>query len=433
MGQTTVARVLGGLLAVASAVPAWGQTGYQYEQLAPDPVLKTPATLESMSMRAGYEQRHRDCLDAGFHLDAVLAARPDWAGALELRLFCERQENRRVDEMADLTGLVELQPENWKRWFDRATLHQENLELEPAIEDLNEAIKLRWWEINLYAQRCRWEEEREEYASAFADAEKVHQLVPSWSVPVKEMARLAVKAGRGEGDVARYLKLAEIGDPKPEDSPRSDDDLSTDGMGSEELMLRAGYALRQRKAEQELRFLNAALVRQPGLMSALERRVQIAMFATQEQRMNSRLFPLLNPRKDVDTLISLDPKRPDYYRLRIELRSLRSNWYLYSYSEKPEATLQDYGMIILLEPHEGKNYVDRADFRLQMKNPDLDAAIEDYRQAIDLEPGNARYCYKMAQAYARNKAQLTEALALNWALIGEPDNAAWLKERAKLP
>jgi hypothetical protein len=29
-----------------------------------------------------------------------------------------------------------------------------------------------------------------------------------------------------------------------------------------------------------------------------------------------------------------------------------------------------------------------------------------------LEPGNARYCYQMAQAYPRNKAQLAEALAL---------------------
>lgn len=433
MGQTTVARVLGGLLVVARVASVSAQTGYQYEQLAPDPVLKTPATLESMAMRAGYEQRHRDCLDAGFHLDAVLAERPDWAGALELRLFCERQENRRVDEMSDLTDLVELQPENWKRWLDRANLHQKNLELKLAMEDLDEAIGLRWWDSNLYAQRSRWDEEQRDHASAFANMERVHQLFPIGSAPLREMARLAVKVGRGDVEAVRYMKLAEIADPKPEDSPRNDDDLSTDGMGSEELMLRAGYAARLRKQEQELRFLNAALIRQPGLMFALEMRVQIAKFATQEQRMNSHLFRMLNPREDVDMLISLDPKRPDYYRLRIELRSLSSYSYLYPYSETPEATLQDYGMIILLEPYEGRNYVDRANFRLQMKKPDFDAAIEDYRTAIDLEPGNAQYCYSMAQAYARNKAQLTEALALNWALIGEPENAAWLKERAKLP
>jgi hypothetical protein len=162
MGRTIAARgmggLLGGLLVGVGAASAWGQTGYQYENLAADPVLKTPATLESMSMRASYEQRHRDCLDAGFHLDAVLAARPDWAGARELRLFCERQEDRRVDEMHDLNSLVELQPANWRRWFDRAVLHQRNLEREDALADITQAIKLRGWESGLYQVRSSWEE-----------------------------------------------------------------------------------------------------------------------------------------------------------------------------------------------------------------------------------------------------------------------------------
>jgi tetratricopeptide (TPR) repeat protein len=429
MGRTIATRgmggLLGGLLVGVSAASAWGQTGYQYEQLAPDPVLKTPATLESMSMRASYEQRHRDCLDAGFHLDAVLAARPDWAGALELRLFCERQEDRRVDEMHDLNRLVELQPANWKRCVDRAAVHQRNLEREDALADITQAIKLRGWESGLYQVRSSWEEAEEDFPKAFADMEQVHRLVPEWVVPLKEMARLGVKAGRSEADAARYRKLAEIGDPKPEDSPRNDDELSTVGMGSEELMLRAGYAMHLKKWEQELRFINAALVRQPGLIPALERRVLIGRAATMEQRNSSRLFRVLNPRIDVETLISLDPSRPDYYRIRIELRR--------PYDNDLEAPLKDYEMIVRLEPYEGKNYSDRADFQMQKKNPNFDAAIADYRQAIDLEPGNAQYCYRMAKAYEKNKALLTEALALNWALIGEPENAAWLSERAKLP
>jgi tetratricopeptide (TPR) repeat protein len=256
--------------------------------------------------------------------------------------------------------------------------------------------------------------------------EQVHRLTPEWVVPVKEMARLAVKAGRSEADAARYRKLAEIGDPKPEDSPRNDDELSTVGMGSEELMLRAGYAMQLKKGEQELRFINAALVRQPGLIPALERRVQIGrMFTVEQRNSSSPLFRGVSPRRDVDTLISLDPSRPDYYRLRIQLRG--------SFSNEMEATLKDYGIILRLEPYEGKNYADRADFQMQKKNPNFDAAIADYRQAIDLEPGNAQYCYRMAKAYEKNKALLTEALALNWALIGEPENVAWLSERAKLP
>jgi hypothetical protein len=429
MGQRAATAAMGGLLSglvLASAISGEAQTGYQYEELAPDPVLKTPATFESMLMRAGYEQRHRDCLDAGFHLDAVVAAKPDWAGALELRLFCEREENRRVDELADLTKLVDLEPTYWKRWSDRAGLHQRNLERKMALEDLNEAIKLRWWDPALYAQRASWEEALEEYPEAFTDVEEVHRLYPEGAGPLKEMARLAVKAGRSEADAARYLKIAEFGDPKPEDSPRKDDDLSADGMGSEELMLRAGYAARLNKLALELRFLNAALVRQPGLAPALERRVQISRWVPPPQWINLRGLQMPDPRKDVETLISMEPKRADYYRLRIELQAPY-------HSESDQEKLRDYGTIILLEPYVAKNYADRAGFQMQMMIPNLDGTIEDYRQAIELDPGNAQYCYQMAHAYAKKKALLTEALALNWALIGEPDNAAWLRERAKLP
>lgn len=417
-----------GVIGLASrAASGWGQTGYQYEELAPDPVLKTPATLESMAMRAGYEQKHRDCLDSRYHLDAVVAARPDWAGVLELRLFCEREENRRVDEWDDLNRLVELQPTNWKRWLDRANLEERNLERQDALRDVTRAIELRGWEVNLYEYRYKWREEEKDYAGALSDLEEIHRLYPEFSLPLKEMARVAVLTGKDAAVVARYSKLAEIGDPKPEDSPRFDDDLPTEAMSSEELMLRAGYALRLHKQELELRFLNSALVRQPGLMPALERRIQIARGATPEQRY-LRIYQVLDPRKDVDTLISLDPNRPDFYRLRIEIRQLRP-----TSRREDEAMLKDYGMLIKLDPFVGRNYADRADFTMRMKDPDFEAAIADYRRAIDLEPGNAQYCYRMAKAYEMKKASLTQALALNWALIGEPENAAWQRERAKLP
>ncbi|WP_353063946.1 hypothetical protein RBB77_22230 [Tunturibacter psychrotolerans] len=414
MARMVAARSLIAVLIASFPVPIWPQTGYQYEEMAPDPVLKTPATLDSMMMRAGYEQRHRDCLDAGLHIDAVLALKPDWAGARELRLYCERQEERRVEEMDDLNKLIDLQQDYWRRWSDRADLHEKNLEQQMALEDVSRAIELLPWGIDLYIRRGDWKEKLQDYGGAFADAEEVHRLAPESVRQVKEMARLALLAGQSEPVVARYRKLAEIGDPKPEDSPRKDDDLSTAGMGSEELTLRAGYALTLGKLELELKFLSAALAVQPGLIPALERRVEIARMEKQ--------WIALNPRQDVERLIELNPKRADYYRFRIEFRP---------FPKDPEATLRDMGTIIRLEPYEARNYYDRAYFELGLKDPD--SAIEDLRHAIDLDPSNAQYCYRLSKAYAQKKALLTEALALNWALIGEPDNAVWLRERAKLP
>jgi hypothetical protein len=144
-GWMRVLAMCGPLLTVGAAA----QTGYQYELLAPDPVLKTPSTLQSMLMRAGHEQRHQDCLDAGFHINAVLAKGQDWSGAWALRLYCEQKEGRRVDELADLTTLIKLQPKNWRWWSERARVHGEDVDREAALADLNRAIALRPWEAEL--------------------------------------------------------------------------------------------------------------------------------------------------------------------------------------------------------------------------------------------------------------------------------------------
>jgi len=98
------------------------QTGYQYERLAPEPSLKTPYNNDSMLMRAGYEQRHRECLDAGMHIDTVLTEKPNWEGAREMRLYCEREQDQRVEELNDTSKLIALQPGNWMRWRDRAVV-----------------------------------------------------------------------------------------------------------------------------------------------------------------------------------------------------------------------------------------------------------------------------------------------------------------------
>jgi hypothetical protein len=95
MRWSTVTMAWVGVLLVWGSY-GWAQTGYQYERLAPEPSLKTPYNDDSMLMRAGYEQRHRDCLDAGMHIDTVLAKKPNWVGAREMRLSCEREQDHRT-------------------------------------------------------------------------------------------------------------------------------------------------------------------------------------------------------------------------------------------------------------------------------------------------------------------------------------------------
>jgi hypothetical protein len=382
-------------LELAVSAFAWSQTGYQYEQLAPDPVLKTPHNLDSMLMRAGYEQRHRDCLDAGRRIDTVLTEKPNWIGAREMRLYCERELDQRVEEMDDASKLIGLQPNNWKRWRDRAVVEIKDAAWQQAIQHLSKAILMRPWEVSLYAMRAQARETLLDYRGAFADYEAIHRLQGEKGEPLKEMARLAVQAGKTKADEERYRELAEIAAPS---EPRRDEGLPMDELGTEKLLLYAGYAESLEKRDLEIRFLDAVQRVQYDNVRALEMKAAL-----------TRNIGF------VSQLIALNPSRSDYFVMRYELHP----------------SLYDASAIVGLEPYEGKSYARRAEFVANRGG--LGDPVADYRKAIDLEPGNAEYCYGMSKVYQKRGAFLLQTLALNWALVGEPDNAEWLKERAALP
>ncbi len=227
------ALAIGGLLI---AVAAWGQN----EQMAFDPVLKTEATLDSMLLRAGYEQTHHRCEDAGLHIHAALAAKPDWAGAAAMLLFCDRLERRMVDEQSDLSRLIALQPDNWLWWENRSRVHAAYLDWDRAISDITRAIELRPRRAEFFSVRMSWEERKKDFAAAFADAEQLHRLLPDSGAQWEKMAELAMRAGKNGEDEHRYRAIAAINPATLPVFMRSDDDLGTADVSADVLMLRAG-------------------------------------------------------------------------------------------------------------------------------------------------------------------------------------------------
>jgi tetratricopeptide (TPR) repeat protein len=242
--------------------------------------------------------------------------------------------------------------------------------------------------------RARWRESNDEYDLAFADYEQMHKLLAEQVEPLSNMARVAVRAGKGKESEDRYRALVEIVSPR---EPRSDESLPTDGMSVEELMLRGGYAANLEKRDLELKFLNAAVAMQRGHVRALE-----------------LIASLTRSVQVVSWLITLNQSRADYFVMRTEFMM-------------PRPLMGDLDSAVRLEPFEAKHYAQRAQWEQGQ------AAIADYRRAIDLEPGNPVYCYGLSRAYAAQHAFLLQTLALNWALVGDPENAEWLKERAALP
>lgn len=449
---------IAGLIAGSSLLHA--QTGYQAERLAPDPVLKTPATPESMLMRAGYEQRHRDCLDAGLHIDAVLESNPEWAGALALRLYCEREEKRRVDEEADLTKLIQLQPTWWRWWAWRAKVREENVDRDGAMADTTEAIRLRPWDAELYRRRSYLKEDRRDYAAAFGDLKIVHQLLPEQAEPLRALAARAVLYGRSEAEAEQFGALAEVADPTVKDPKRKDEDLYTDEMGPEELMLRVSYAETLQKWRLALRLLNAALEVKPGLRRGWEMRIALGMAhpglttyamyhrrasdaysrnpkkrkrqEEEDRRLERNLTLGVDPLRDVRELIELEPGRADYYRLRIRLlKPLAISRANMPRAEWEGQLWKDYAKLVELEPYEQRNYAEFAEF--EMTQNAAEDAVKDYLLAIDLDPSNAQYSYRLSRAYDMQRLAAKRILSLNLALVGEPENAVWVRERAMLP
>ncbi len=173
-----------------------------------------------------------------------------------------------------------------------------------------------------------------------------------------------------------------------------------------------------KKWEVELRLLNAALMADPKLIRALEMRVQLAV--NKEVDAPSPAIRRLDPRADLDKLIQMNPQM-DYY------------WILSSLgppSRDMQSQLRFYTDLLALEPYVANLYASRA--RVEMGLNMTEAAIGDYKRAIDLDPGNAMYYGSLASAFAAKKDVTSQRMMLDLALVGDPDNVTWQRERAKL-
>jgi hypothetical protein len=450
---------------------AGAQTGYQAEPIAPDPALKSVQIPESVLMRAAYEARHRDCPDAAKHLDAVQLERPRWAPVFAVRLLCARSEANAPEERAALNALTALQAGNWVWWRDSAQRHAKDVEPSAAVSDLGRAIVLRPWDGALYAQRSEWREQLRDYNGAYSDAARQHVLEPERGAPLERMARLADRAGRPAGEAQQDHALAELNPEQLPFATRDDSDLPVAKMSLQELLLRAGYALRTSRNDLARELVQAALTRRPDTAAALEMIYQLWKRGVVGED---------QARAAVNALVKLNGQRADYYRWLLEMGA----------SDAEKLGLDR--AIIAVEPYEAKNYADLAALELTFETrhgamePSLPTNIPwpptvtpapairpgppapvrppnaaarqavaartraaagaagadgqaagsaegDYRLAINLDPSEPAYYFGLAQALDKRSAFPLEMMALNMALIGDPGNQDYQAARAKLP
>jgi hypothetical protein len=182
-------------------------------------------------------------------------------------------------------------------------------------------------------------------------------------------------------------------------------------------------------------------------------------------------------RRAIQRLVQLNGARGDYYRWLLEM------------AQSDDEKLRLYRAIVRAEPYDAKNYAALAGFELSLEPqtgamesplptavPGLNGVPElpsgnpatgstelppprvyrqtpqpqetrrsqvdgrtagsaeaDYRHAIELDPCEPAYYYGLAEALERRSAFPLETMALNMALIGDPDNADYRAARARLP
>jgi hypothetical protein len=401
------ALAMGGLLmAAALGRGAWGQD----EQMAFDPVLGGQSPMDVMLLHAGYEQNHMLCQDADKRTHAVLVVKPDWVGAQAVLLVCEANQGRMVDEIQDLTRIVALAPENPTWWQMRASAYAKYLYFDNAIADTSKAIALLPRNEFLYRQRSEWRAERQDFAGEFEDLESLHELRPEDGSLWLEMANLAQTAGKTDAEELRDRQMAQINPPVLPAEERDDSKLSMAGMSRDELMLRAGYAVRTKKTALALRFLNTVLNVEPRYIPALEMRYQLKKTGVSTATRNRRAEPAWHVPDDLKLLVELYP-----IRWLDELVNVTQG------HVDDKVRLEYVTQMIALGPYYASLYIQRALLERDLKL--VDAAMEDYRRAFYLEPNNPEGYIDLAQIFEDRKNYEREAQMVTLALIGAPNNA----------
>jgi tetratricopeptide (TPR) repeat protein len=412
------ALIAGGLLMVAAVGRGIGQD----EQMAFDPIANAQSPVDETMLRAGYEWGHRLCPIANVRIRGVLMAKPDWVGEQASLLVCDSMQARLVDEIHDLTRLLALAPESPDWWVQRANLYATYLFFDKAIADVSQAIGMRPRYADLYRLRGRWEDRTQDYAGELEDLTQVHELNPEQGSPWQDMADLAHAAGKTDLDELHYRQMAAINPRVLPEVERDDSKLSTTEMSRDELMLRAGYALRVKRQALALRFLNVVLHVEPRYIPALELRYGLEVTRGGVPRPDSPAMA------DLKLLVELNPA----HWLKEMLRVAEAN-------RDDKTALSCLTQMIALEPYVSGLYEMRAALAWRMTcalaHVDLalvDSAIEDYKRSISLSPGTTGGYVGLADIYDGRKDYVREKRMLELALIGDPDNETLKRKLAKL-
>jgi tetratricopeptide (TPR) repeat protein len=345
-----------------------------------------------------------------FTLGMARRAAGDWEGAISR--FSDAL-NQKIEPSSSLDKSVV--------YFYRGFSYLSQNNLDRALADLNQAIKLQPTVAEAYANRVVIYIAKGDYSHALADANQAIKLEPNLAVSYNNRGLISMATGNYDqaiADFSQTLKL--LPDVKDSDHVirQNGSQLGTFNPSNREVptvnllftelsdypvyLNRGGAYLSKGDYDHALADFNQAIKLQPDGVFAYVNRVAV-YFAKQD---------FDRALADINQVIKL---QPDFALAYLKRGSV------YYFKGDSDRALADLNQAIKLQPDFALAYLSRG--AVYMKRDDNDRAIADFSQALKLAPDDAEAYLTRGSSYSQ-KGDYDRAFAdFNQALKLAPDNA----------
>lgn len=316
--------------------------------------------------------------------------------------------------------------DNAVAWQERALRKINKGDVDGAIADLNEAIRMKPEEVGNYLNRGVAKQQKKDWDGALADFNKAAQLKPNLPQIYNNRGIIRQEKGDLVGALADFQESIRL-NPKNLNTytnlallhiARGEIELAWGNL-NKALELNPLYAppyFYRGKIRHEKRELDAAIVEFTQAIALNPQHAEVYLWRGHSKARKNDIAGAL---ADYTQAVRLDPKNIEYYRNRAVFYAQNGNW---------EGALADYSQILHISPKDIQGYLARGVTFRNKGEPDKALADLDHALTLDMKRGDA---YLERGITFRIKGELEKALAdFNQALLLDAKNIEAYSQRA---
>lgn len=173
--------------------------------------------LEKMAKAEYYQKNYPKAIEIYTQILDSFGPDPD---IFSSRSALKAREKDIEGAIADLTEAIRLKPNEEDHYRDRGNLKREIEDFEGALSDLNEAIRLKPSKGKFYSDRGAVKEDQKQYQDALMDYQKAIELDPQRTEAYLSSAKIKIELKNYFGAMSDYNKALQL-EPKDDDIYRN--------------------------------------------------------------------------------------------------------------------------------------------------------------------------------------------------------------------